>query len=98
MKLRLVAVCLLVLFVGCEPKPTQPITVISGEQSSPRYTVHRVGVISDDLAYNSRRGIYEIYDTKTGITYVGLSGVGIAELGSHTVSHGKTTAQHPDER
>ena len=47
MKLRLVAVCLLVLFVGCEPKPTQPITVISGEQSSPRYTVHRVGVISE---------------------------------------------------
>lgn len=51
-----------------------------------RVTVQRLGVFSDALAYNERRGIYIIRDTKTGKEFIGVSGVGIAEVGSHLVS------------
>lgn len=59
-----------------------------------RFIVSRVQIIADELSYNSKRGVYTIKDTVTGKEYVGLSGVGIAELGSH--SSGKTTVT--DER
>lgn len=59
-----------------------------------RFTVERVQIIRDKVAYLERRGLYAIRDRQTGKEYVGLSGVGIAELGSHTP--GKTTVT--DER
>lgn len=59
-----------------------------------RFIVSRVQIIEDGLAYNDKRGVYTIKDTVTGKEYVGLSGVGIAELGSHR--SGKTTVS--DER
>jgi hypothetical protein len=59
-----------------------------------RFSIVRVGVIRDDLAYGSRRGIYILTDRETGIEYIGVSGVGISELGSHSV--GKSTVS--DER
>jgi len=46
------------------------------------------------LAYKKLRGIYEIIDNKTGKKYLGVSGVGISEVGSH--SSGKNSAR--DER
>lgn len=63
-------------------------------QDNARVAVTRIGVFADDLAYNGRRGIYVLTDTKTGKEYIGVSGVGISELGSHSV--GKTVAS--DER
>lgn len=59
-----------------------------------RFEIKRVGVIKDDLAYNDRRGIYILKDRATGKEFVGISGVGISELGTH--SAGKT--QVSDER
>lgn len=59
-----------------------------------RVTIERVDVIYDDIAYNQKRGIYIIRDTKTGQEFIGVSGVGITEIGLH--SQGKTS--HPDER
>jgi hypothetical protein len=59
-----------------------------------RVTVERIDVVSDSLAYGGKRGVYVIRDTKTGREFVGVSGVGIAELGSHP--SGKT--QSADER
>ncbi|HCJ5492477.1 TPA: hypothetical protein NUW79_003117 [Escherichia coli] len=41
----------------------------------------------DSLAYDGERGIYTITDNKTGKEFVGVSGVGIAELGSHSETH-----------
>lgn len=70
----------------------KPVSVTAATQD--RLIVERVQIIRDKLAYNERRGLYVIRDTQTGKEYVGLSGVGIAELGSH--SSGKTTV--PDER
>lgn len=90
------------ILAGCDgPEPdmamqqrsaAKPVTAPSAEQQ--RFTVARVGVFRDDLAYGYNRGIYVIVDTKTGQEFVGVSGIGISELGSH--SSGKTTAG--DER
>jgi hypothetical protein len=59
-----------------------------------RIEVTRIGVFQDSLAYNSRRGVYVIRDKQTGREYIGISGVGISEVGSH--SSGKATVR--DER
>lgn len=48
-----------------------------------RVKVERIGVFKDDLAYNERRGVYVIRDKATGREFIGVSGVGIAETGSH---------------
>ena len=63
-------------------------------QDSPRFTVTRTGVFVDSLAYGNNRGIYVIKDNQTGVEYVGVSGIGIAETASHMV--GKTPVA--DER
>lgn len=62
--------------------------------SSERFKVERVQVIRDPLAYNGDRGIYLLTDTHTGQEFVGVSGVGISELGMHL--SGKVNIQ--DER
>lgn len=49
-----------------------------------RITVDRIGVFLDDTAYSKERGIYIIRDNQTGKELVGISGIGISELGSHT--------------
>ena len=72
------------LLVGCGPSPDTPL-VTTTPSSDARFSVSRVGVVSDELAYCGKRGVYVIVDRKTGQEYVGLSGVGISELGSHQV-------------
>ena len=84
-KLGLTGLALLSL-IGCGPKATIKMkdeTMINIEQASPRYEVKRVAVFKDELAYNEKRGIYEILDKETGKTYFGISGIGITEVGSH---------------
>lgn len=74
----------------CGAPPDTPLQEVSGA----RFSVTRVGVFGDDLAYGQRRGIYVIIDQQTGKEYVGISGIGIGETASH--SSGKTSTQ--DER
>ena len=50
---------------------------------SGRFDVQRVSQFRDDLAYDKWRGIYIIKDSKTGKEFVGISGIGISELGRH---------------
>lgn len=64
---------------------------------SDRIVVKRISVIQDSLAYGDKRGVYVIIDTQTGKEYIGVSGVGITESGSHTVSSGKTTSTREHE-
>lgn len=54
-----------------------------GINTNGRFKVERVGVFKDTLAYDNRRGLYVITDTKTGQEFLGVSGIGISELGSH---------------
>lgn len=48
----------------------------------------------DDDAYSQVRSVYILKDKQTGKEYIGISGIGISERGSHT--SGKSTIQ--DER
>jgi len=61
---------------------------------SNRFSVELLNTFDDHLAYGDERGIYLIRDKKTGQEYLGVSGIGISELGSHR--SGKAT--HTDER
>jgi hypothetical protein len=79
---------------GCSPEPDTKMGSTTPSETKPRITVTRIGVMEDDLAYANRRGIYIITDAKTHTEYVGISGIGISELGLHVV--GKAVV--PDER
>ncbi|SSY80313.1 hypothetical protein [Alysiella crassa] len=50
-----------------------------------RVKVTRIARFHDDLAYQNNRGIYLIKDNKTGKEFIGISGIGITEIGSHWV-------------
>jgi hypothetical protein len=78
---------------GCAPEADTSMAKVRPQQAS-RFAVERVGVFEDDLAYGNRRGIYVITDKTTGREYIGVSGVGVSELGSHQA--GKTRVS--DER
>lgn len=93
------------MLAGCPVTTTRDTAVMAQTQTvpntteqAPAYTgawrVERVAVFHDDLAYGEHRGIYEITNTETGQHFVGISGVGVAEVGSHT--QGKSLAE--DER
>lgn len=94
---------LIPLFSGCEqqkPHPTlsmetseEPVESVTPPKDS-RFKISRVAVFEDSLAYRGRRGVYVVTDTKTGIEYVGISGIGISETGDHR--SGKSTVR--DER
>lgn len=79
------------LLAACTPRPTQPLHV--EPQVVPtqieRFRIERVGVFNDSIAYLGVRGVYVITDTRTGREFVGVSGIGISENGSHLV--GKVT-------
>jgi hypothetical protein len=88
---------------GCGPKADTPLNIESpASMSNTLIEVKRVGVFDDELAYGGKRGVYRITDKQTGKEFIGISGVGISELGSHTqtTSSGKTTTTttYPDER
>jgi hypothetical protein len=90
----LLATVFAICISGCKPDVDTPLVVTTPNASSQRISVTRIGVIEDVLSYHGQRGIYIITDAKTGAEYVGVSGIGISELGSHR--SGKTTIS--DER
>ena len=100
MKPILIALC--VLLSACNlPDPSMQMReqdknadAVSVE-SSERIQVTRIGVFADTLAYHDLRGVYLIKDTKTGAEYIGISGVGIQETGSHNCGKNCTSE---DER
>lgn len=94
---KIIAIFSLFAIAGCEPTPDsiqreRPESI--SFKSNDRVKVERIGVFKDDLAYGDQRGIYIITDTKTNQEFVGVSGVGITEVGQHQV--GKS--QNTDER
>lgn len=78
------------LLAACSPDTDMEMSkrsvnapAVTKAENSPRVTVERIGVFRDELAYGERRGVYVIRDAATGKEYIGVSGVGIAETGSH---------------
>lgn len=89
------------LLAGCSPPPPGQLQSAYAGQDAPvgnapsnRVRVELLNVIHDKTAYDGRRGVYLITDTQTGREFIGVSGVGISEVGSH--QSGKTQAS--DER
>ncbi len=93
MKTPLIAALCALAVAGCERGPVDrelaPPRYSEGNQT--RFKVRQVQQVEDTLAYNGTRGIYIITDTETGAEYIGVSGIGISELGSHAA--GKTTVR-----
>lgn len=83
-----------VALTACGPEATMQMPKESKFQANDRVTVERIGVFADDTAYQDRRGVYVIRDKKTGQEFIGISGIGISETGSH--STGKSSKS--DER
>jgi hypothetical protein len=87
----------LVLLLGlasCEPRPDMQIISEATQNVERRFTIQKIAVFSDALAYDGKRGIYIVVDLDTKKEFIGVSGIGISELGSH--KEGKITVQ--DER
>lgn len=100
MKRALIILAAALVLAGCGRADTaymeqvDRMVPVEAENEPGRFIISRVQIIRDELAYNDKRGVYTIKDTVTGKEFVGLSGVGITELGSH--QSGKTTTT--DER
>ncbi len=60
--------------------------------------VQKLSSFADGGAYNGWRSTYMITYTPTGERFIGVSGIGISELGSHTRPSGKTRVTEGDER
>lgn len=65
--------------VGKAPPPIP--TVAAPIPAPPRFKLTLVQQVEDPLAYYDRRGVYILEDTTTGQQFIGISGVGITELG-----------------
>jgi uncharacterized lipoprotein YajG len=81
----LIACAALMLLAGCSVPPTMEM---SGDEKAASATnadwsIERVAVFRDTLAYDNRRAIYILTNAHTGKQYVGVSGIGISEMGSH---------------
>ncbi len=63
-----------------------------------KYKINRIAVLPDNLAYNGKRGVYEICNIKGELIYFGISGIGVSDRGSHTKSDGEDTSTVQDER
>ena len=74
----------LIFLCGCGPTIDTPMKTQSMKTNAEfSIEVVRVGVFEDSVAYHETRGIYIIKDNKTGVEYIGISGIGISERGSH---------------
>lgn len=85
-----------VLVSGCDKSErTRQYTNPSNIEVKPddRFSVNRVQVVYDELAYNSKRGIYVITDKKTGKEFLGVSGIGVAELSGARAGAAFTTKE-----
>ena len=100
MNLKPLVATMAIALTGCGPQgPAQQSTHLketpySAEGS--RFDVRLEAKFVDVLAYSSYRGIYVITDRKTGREYVGISGVGITEIGAHDTDGKGSKAE--DER
>lgn len=92
-------ILVVVLLAGCIPEPQPqpheaPLNVAPPPVEGERFVVQIVQKFRDDFAYEDVRAVYLITDVETGRKYLGVSGIGISELGSH--SDGEDTVR--DER
>ena len=81
---------------GCDDKsdPTKIEVRQPTEAAGTRVKVEQLGWFADDTSYKGYRRIYLFTDTATGRQYLGVTGVGVDDVGAH--KQGKSTVK--DER
>ena len=89
------AIAATTLLLGCGPTPTKNMEI---DTSNSTVSIRRIAVFEDDLSYGGKRGIYIIKDHATNKEFIGVSGIGISDIGQHPVSSGKVTVMVRDER
>jgi hypothetical protein len=87
---------------GCGQHESTPSPVVFEQEISAeaatKVEVRLVGKFHDDLAYQDERGVYRIIDHETGKQYLGVSGIGIVEVGEHKEGSGDSQRTVEDER
>lgn len=100
MKIFIVIFSLLLSACDSGPEPAKSMMDVSSQLSADadRIKVTKMSEFRDTLAYDNWRGVYLIQDKQTGKEYIGISGIGISEVGSHTRLVGKVQQSVGDER
>ncbi|TQN52817.1 hypothetical protein FLW98_26800 [Raoultella planticola] len=91
-----------ILLSACDtgPEPAKSTMAVSSQLSAEadRIGVTKMSEFHDELAYGNWRGVYLIQDKQTGQEYIGISGIGISEVGAHSQMVGKVSQSVRDER
>lgn len=100
MKIFIVIFSLLLSACDSGPEAAKSTMDVSSQLSADadRIKVTKMSEFRDTLAYDNWRGVYLIQDKQTGKEYIGISGIGISEVGSHTRLVGKVQQSVGDER
>ena len=90
------------MLTACDrgPEPAKSTMAVSSQLSSDSDSIKvtKMSEFRAALAYDNWRGVYLIQDQQTGKEYIGISGIGISEVGSHTQLVGKVQQSVRDER
>lgn len=93
------SLAVVLLLSGCSSsEPTIAVQVPSEATNASRLTITKLAIFEDSLAYNNRRVVYLVVDNRTGTEFIGISGIGISEVGTHTVQIGDVPVDVQDER
>lgn len=68
---------------ACEPSPVVErahTDVEPAQIEKVRFTITTLSEFPDDLAYGGKCRIYEIKDGKTGVSYIGVTGLGLDRM------------------
>ncbi len=92
---KLLCISTALFLSACNQSIPEPSVVRKQEPASipvpdERFELVRVQNFTDNLSYSNYRSVYILTDKKTGKEYVGVSGIGITELGSHNCGKGCT--------
>ncbi|EBL0533864.1 hypothetical protein OWX90_002160 [Salmonella enterica] len=95
---KIVAVTFCLFLSACDegPKPSRIDASVGADAG--RFSVTQVAKFYDSDAYGNNRKIFLIRDKQTNREFVGVSGVGISEVGTHSQSNGKQVISVTDER
>lgn len=85
MKTPTIAILAALLLTSCDETPSgQPTTYqVASPAQAERFTISKVSTFRDTRAYHDYRDVFLIRDVQTGQEFIGISGVGVSQLGSH---------------
>lgn len=86
---KTMAILAILFLCSCSDGIESSSTEAKGKVTVDEIEIECVGQFDDSRAYGGKRKVFRIRDTKTGAEFIGVTGVGISEVGTH--KSGKTT-------